>query len=67
MPLTQLAVSKLITTGTPRQPGLALLGVLVERLFNNSLPAVTVSTVRASPLKETAPVHIEVQLCTCNN
>lgn len=59
MSLTQLAVSKLITAGTRRQSGRALLGALAERLFNNSLPAVMVSAVRASPLKETAPVHAE--------
>jgi len=50
MPLTQLAVSKLLTTGTLGQPGLALLGVLAQRLFNNSLPAAMVSAVSiASP------------------
>lgn len=48
-----------MTRGTLKQSCLALLGVLAETLFNNSLPAVMVSMVGTLPLKETTPVHTE--------
>lgn len=57
MPLSHCL--NLITTGTPRQSDLAVLGVLAERLFKNSLAAVLVPTVRAWPLKEATTVHVE--------